>query len=454
MILKDKQHIYMIGIGGISMSGLALILCSWNYEVSGSDMASSPQTEMLENHGVKVFIGQKKENITKDISLVVYTAAIKDDNPELALARNLDIPCIERGEFLGELTKLFQNTIGIAGTHGKTTTTSMVASVFLEANLNPTIQVGAYLDRIKGNYFVGGKDYFIIEACEYCDSYLNFHQKSAIVLNIDDDHLDYFKSIDNIQKSFEKYVSLLPSDGILVLNGDDERCLRLKDATKAKVIVIGSTEGALYSYRDVTFDSDGFATYDVYYKGNKEATISLHVAGMHNVLNSLCCVALCREYGISYEDIQAGLSSFYGAKRRLEYIGTFKGAKIFDDYGHHPTEIRATVNSLVKKTYHESWVVFEAHTYSRFIQHLEEFADALKPFDHIIVTDIYAARETNAFGAKEDDLVKLLDGKAIHLSKTEDIIAYLEKHVQPNDVILTLGAGNVTKIAHQLKEAN
>ena len=177
MILKDKQHIYMIGIGGISMSGLALILRSWDYDVRGSDIASNPQTETLEKHGIKVWIGQKEEKITPDISLVVYTAAIKDDNPELAQARKLNIPCIERGEFLGELTKLFKNTIGIAGTHGKTTTTSMVASVFLEAKLNPTIQVGAYLDRIAGNYYVGGKEYFIIEACEYCDSYLNFHQK-------------------------------------------------------------------------------------------------------------------------------------------------------------------------------------------------------------------------------------------------------------------------------------
>lgn len=450
MNLQDYKHIYMIGIGGISMSGLAEILNHWNFQVSGSDNTTSVQTEMLKNNGITVHLGQKKENITKDIDLVVYTAAIKEDNPELVEARALHIPTMERGNFLGELTKLFPNTIGIAGTHGKTTTTSMVASIFLDANLNPTIQVGAFFDKIKANYYVGGKEYFIIEACEYCDSYLNFHQKSAIVLNIDDDHLDYFKNMENIERSFQKYVSLLPKDGYLILNGEDERCFKLKDYTKAKVITIGSNASFDYSYQNVSFNQDGQPTFDVYSHGIKDTSITLGVTGIHNVLNSLCAIALCRAYDISYDIIKTSLNEFHGASRRLEFLGTLKKTRVFDDYGHHPTEILATINGLKNMHYHESWVIFEPHTYSRLHDHLKEFALALKLFDHVIVIDIYAAREQNNYDIHEEDLVKLLDGKGIYLSCYEDILDYLIQNIGDEDIILTLGAGNVTKIGHKL----
>ena len=238
---KETKHIYMIGIGGISMSGIAEILKEWKYEVSGSDRVESNQTKYLEEHGINVYIGQKKENITKDIDLIVYTAAIKADNPELIEANRLQIPSMERGAFLGEMTKLFSKTIGIAGTHGKTTTTSMVSSVFLAANLDPTIQVGAVLDLLKANYRVGKSPYLIIEACEYKDSFLNFHQESAIVLNIDNDHLDYFKNMENMEKSYHEYVSKLPENGVLVLNIEDEKCRNLADYTRATVVTVGKS---------------------------------------------------------------------------------------------------------------------------------------------------------------------------------------------------------------------
>ncbi len=453
MNIKDYKNIYMVGIGGISMSGIAEILKKWNYNVWGSDWARSGQTDWLENNGIKVNIGQVKENITDEIDLVVYTAAIKQDNPELVRARELGIPTIERGDFLGEITKLFKDTIGIAGTHGKTSTTSMVSYSFLEADLDPSIQVGANLKALNGNYRVGSSDYFIIEACEYCESYLRFKQRSAIVLNIDDDHLDYFKNIDNIKKSFEKYVSLLPSDGYLVLNRDDERCYDLRNSTKAKVITVGKDNKADWYYDNVSYDDDGYPTYDAYYKGELKGTISLRVTGLHNVFNSLCCIALCNEYGIDINIIAKALLKYDGASRRLEYKGMFNGAKVFDDYGHHPTEINATVMGIKNKKYNESWVVFEAHTYSRLVAHLKEFAQSLIHFDHIIIIDIYAAREVNTYNITEDDLIKEINklGKeAIHISNHEDVVKYLKDNVKEGDIILTLGAGNVTKIASLL----
>lgn len=451
--LKNYKHIYMVGIGGISMSGIAEILKHWNYEVSGSDMTKSNQTDWLEQNGIKVNIGQVKENITQDIDLVVYTAAVKQDNPELVKARELNIPTIERGLFLGEITKLFKDTIGIAGTHGKTSTTSMVASSFLEANFDPSIQVGAVLKRIDGNYKVGNSDYFIIEACEYCESYLNFHQRSAIVLNIDNDHLDYFKNIDNIKKSFEKYVLMLPEDGYLILNHDDERCYDLRNSTKAKVITVGFNENADWYYKNVIFDEDGYPTYDAYYHNEYKGTLKLKVAGLHNVFNSLCCVALCDAYGINIQTVAKALLTFDGASRRLEYKGLFNGAKVYDDYGHHPTEIMATVNGIKNKKFNKSWVVFEAHTYSRLQKHLQEFAEALVSFDNIIIIDTYAARETNIYNIKEEDLINELNklGKeAIHISEHNEVVKYLKDNVCEGDIVLTLGAGNVTKIADKL----
>ena len=448
--IKKYKHIYMIGIGGISMSGIAEILRKWDYEVTGSNINQNEQTVWLESSGIKVNIGHSADNITDKYDLVIYTAAIHEDNPEMVKAKELGIPTIERGIFLGELTKLFKDTIGIAGTHGKTSTTSMVANSFLEANLDPSIQVGAVLKSIDGNYRVGNSDFFIIEACEYSDSYLNFKQRSAIVLNIDDDHLDYFKSIDNIEKSFQEYVSHLPEGGFLVLNRDDERCYNLRNHSKATAITVGKSDSADWYYNNVTFDNDGYPTYDAYYKGEKRGTITLRVAGLHNVFNSLCCIALCDAYGIDIEIVKEALLKFDGASRRLEYKGKVNGASIYDDYGHHPTEIKATALGILNKTFNESWVVFEPHTYSRLSEHLDEFADSLKSFDHIIVTKIYAAREINTFNISEEDMIKALEKhgkKAICIMEIDDIVKYLKENVKENDLVLTLGAGNVTKIA-------
>lgn len=453
--LKKYKNIYMIGIGGISMSGLAYILKNWGYSLSGSNNVENNMTNNLIENDIKVYIPHDYNNINNNIDLVVYTAAVKEDNPEMIHARELNIPIMERGEFLGELTKLYKDTIGISGTHGKTTTTSMVSLCFLSANMDPTIQVGSVLKQLNGNYRVGNSDYFIIESCEYSDSFLNFHENSAIVLNMDNDHLDYFKTFDNIKKSFKEYVKHIKN--VLVINGDDKNCLELALHTNAKVLTFGLNENNNYYAKNITFNELGYPSYDLYKDKKFIDRINLSILGEHNVLNSLGCIALCDYYNIKIDDIKKGLLSYTGAGRRFEYKGEFNNASVYDDYGHHPTEIEAVAKSILNKKYNKSWVIFEPHTYSRVKNHATDFAKSLINFDNIIITDIYAAREINEFNVSENDIIKELKklGKeCTHISNYEDIKNYLKDKVNENDLILTLGAGNVTKLSEILINNN
>ena len=455
--LEKNKSIYFIGIGGISMSGIADILKAWGYNVSGSDRQESNVVEKLRENGIRVYIPQTGSNIDDTVDFVVYTAAIKEDNPEMIAAKKRNIPMMERGEFLGEITKLFPDTIGVAGTHGKTSTTSMLSCIFMETDIDPTIQVGSILKNIGGNYRVGKGDTLIIEACEYSDSYLSFKQKSAIVLNIDNDHLDYFKNLDNIKKSFYEYVSHLPSDGYLVMNADDINSVKLEKHTKANVITYAINNRAMFMADNIKYNEEGYASFDVIFTGELLGNVSLSVPGEHNVYNSLAAIALSYMYGISFADIKNGLKKYKGASRRMEYKGLFNGAKVYDDYGHHPTEIEAISKAILKKKYNKSWVIFEPHTYTRVYKHKEDFAKSLKDFDNIIVTDIYAAREKNEYGVKEEDIInelKKYDKYATHISDYEDIKNYLKSKVELGDIILTLGAANVTKIADLLVNKN
>lgn len=354
----------------------------------------------------------------------------------------------------GYITRIYKDTIGIAGTHGKTTTTSMVSLCFLEAGLDPTIQVGAILKQINGNNRVGNSDYFILESCEYVESFLKFSPKSTIVLNIDNDHLDYFKNIDNIKRAFGKYVALLPYDGLLVTNADDPNCLALREATDAKVVTFGiQNEKANFIARNITFDNNGFAKFDVYHNNTFYSEIKLSVPGLHNVLNSLACIALCFEYGIDKYDIKAAILKFTGASRRFELVGSYQNINIYDDYAHHPSEILATANALKNKIYRQSWVIFQPHTYSRTKMLLDDFAKVLTNFDNVIITDIYAAREQNIYDISSEDLVdkiKTLGKDAIYISNFEDIAKYVRERACPNDIILTVGAGTVTEIGKKI----
>ena len=451
--IKKYKKIHMIGIGGVSMSGIAEILHSWGFEVSGSNNSTNENTAKLIEAGIQVKIRHSAENVIGS-DAVVYTAAISSDNPELVHANELGIPTIERSTFLGELTRCFKNTITIAGTHGKTTTTSMVSLCFLEAQKDPTIQVGATLPEIDGNYLVGNSEHFIIESCEYVESFLKFSPKSEIILNIDNDHLDYFKTFDNIKNAFVKYVKLLPDDGLLIVNGDDSNCLDLLQHTNAKCLTYGiSNKNTDFFAVNIAFDENGFAEFDVYNKNSLLGRFKLSVPGMHNVLNSLGCIALCYESGISVEHIQSALLKFKGACRRFEYKGIINGASIYDDYGHHPTEILATAKALMSKKYNKSWVVFQPHTYSRTKNLLTDFAQVLLNFDNVIIIDIYAAREANTYGITSLDLVnkiKEFGKEALYIPDFNECTSYLKSHVDTGDIVLTLGAGTVTQIGDML----
>ncbi len=452
--IKKYKKIHMIGIGGVSMSGIAAILNNWGFIVTGSDWVKSETTDKLNQMGIKVTIGHNLEAIANS-DVIVYSAAIKSDDPEMLEAKRLNIPTIERADFLGEITRCFNDTICISGTHGKTTTTSMISLCFIEALKDPSIQVGAFLKQINGNYKVGNSEHFIIEACEYVESFLKFTPKAEIILNIDNDHLDYFKTFDNIKNAFIKYVKLLPSNGLLIVNGDDSNCLELPKYTDAKAITYGITNKHTNFFAvNITFDNDGFPEFDVYYNDEFFDRIKLSVPGMHNVLNALSCIALCTEYGIDKTAIKTALLKFTGAHRRFEYKGKIKNiASVYDDYGHHPTEIIATAKSLMNKKYNKSWVVFQPHTYSRTKNLLEDFAKALLNFDNIIVLDIYAAREKNTYNISSKDLVdKIISlGKdAKYLPNFEECVSYIKENIEENDIVLTLGAGTITEIGPML----
>ena len=452
--IKKYKNIHMIGIGGVSMSGIAAILKNWGFTVTGSDWAKSETINKLNELDIKVTIGHNLEDVANS-NIVVYSAAIKEDDPEMLEAKRLQIPTIERADFLGNLTRCYQDTICISGTHGKTTTTSMISLCFLEALKDPSIQVGAYLKQLNGNYKVGNSEHFIIEACEYVESFLKFSPKAEVILNIDNDHLDYFKTFKNIKNAFIKYVKLLPDDGILVLNADDTNCLDLAQYTNVKPITYGiQNKEADFRANNIVFDVDGFATFDVYYQNSLFDRIKLSVPGTHNILNALSCIALSTQYGIEKSAIKSALAKFTGAHRRFEFKGKINNnVSVYDDYGHHPTEILAIAKSLSYKKYNHSWVVFQPHTYSRTKNLLEDFANSLLNFDHVIVLDIYAAREKNTYGITSKDLVNQLISigkEAKYIPNFEECASYVKNNVEENDIVLTLGAGTVTEIGPML----
>lgn len=447
--LENYKHIHLIGIGGVSMSAIAETLYSWGYTVTGSDSNQSNFTDKLSQSGIKVTIGHDLTN-SRNADLIIYSAAIKDNDPEMVLARQFSIPIVTRGEFVGYLTRRYSESICVSGTHGKTTTTSMISLCFLEAGLDPTIQVGAVLKQINGNYVVGNSDYFILEACEYMENFLRFSPKAEIILNIDNDHLDYFKNFDNIKKAFAKYSKLVPEDGVLITNADDASCLELRDNVRGKFITYGiKNECANYVAKNIKHNALGFSEFDVFCNSKFYMHVRLSVAGKHNVSNALACIALCSYYCIDKNTIYSALLKFTGAARRQEYVGSYHGISVYDDYGHHPTEIVATSKAIHDKDFNESWVIFQPHTYSRTKNLLDDFAKALLSFDHIIVTDIYAAREQNIYNISSFDLVKRIQdfGKnALYMKDFDEIVSHIKTNAKANDLLLTLGAGTVTEI--------
>ncbi|MCR5271848.1 MAG: UDP-N-acetylmuramate--L-alanine ligase [Lachnospiraceae bacterium] len=446
-------HVHFIGIGGISMSGLAQIMLKAGFTVSGSDAKESALTNELKAMGATINIPQAASNITPDIDVVVYTAAIKEDNPEFAAAKSADLPMLTRSQFLGEIMDNYKIPAGISGTHGKTTTTSMIAQILLEANCDPTISVGGILHSIGGNIRVGQSDVFITEACEYANSFLDFRSKYAIILNIEAEHLDFFKDLDDIRSSFRKFAANTSADGCNIINGEIENYKEIVENLPARYITFGRSEGCDYTAKDITYNENACATYTAVCKGNPLFEVTLSVPGEHNVLNSLSAIAYARELGLSDEAILRGLKNFGGADRRFQKKGSFNGVNVIDDYAHHPTEIKATLTAAKNYPHNRIVCVFQPHTYSRTKAFLGDFADVLGMADIVVLADIYAAREKNTYGIYSTDLLKLLKDKGVeayYFPTFDEIKDFCKKNCLNGDLLITMGAGNVVEIGESL----
>lgn len=453
--LSNKKKLHFIGIGGISMSGLAEIIFNKGYKVTGSDMKHSLTTDHLEEIGIPIFYGHNATNIADDVDLVIYTAAIHEDNPEIQTAKAKGIELMTRSVFLGLLMHHFEYPICISGTHGKTTTTSMLSHALLAANLDPTISVGGILKAIHGNIRIGHSKYFITEACEYCDSFLDFFPRVGVILNIEEDHLDYFKDIQQIRDSFQKFSKKIPQDGFLAVNGEIDNLETFLAPLTCKVETFGLEEKDNWVAKNISYNDKACADFDVYYNGKFMKHIMLHVPGKHNILNALSVCSVCHHLGVDLEVLNHGLEDFSGANQRFEIKGQVDGATIVDDYAHHPTEIAATLEVANNYPHNNLYVVFQPHTYTRTRAFLDDFAKVLSTAQNVIVTDIYAAREKDPGDISSKDIVTKLQNlgkEALYISDFNEIARYLKANLKSNDLIITMGAGNVNQIASLLLE--
>ncbi len=446
-------HIHFIGIGGISMSGLADILFSKGFTVSGSDARESDLTISLRNKGMTINIGQQASNITDDIDVVVYTAAIHPDNPEYTEVIRREIPMLSRAELLGEIMTNYEVAIGVAGTHGKTTTTSMLADIMLAAKLDPTISVGGILPSINGNLRMGSSGNFITEACEYTNSFLSFAPTIEVILNIEEDHLDFFKDLEDIRNSFRKYVNLLPENGLLVINGDIPDVDYIFEDAKCPIVTVGTDASCLYTARDISHDDMGCYSYTLVCDGQDITKVTLGVTGIHNVYNSLAAFAVADALQINTETTVAALAAFNGANRRFQKKGELNGFTIIDDYAHHPAEISATLKVAKECRHNKVICIFQPHTYTRTNAFLKDFAKALSLADSIILADIFAAREQNTIGITSLDLKREIDALGTtciyepDFSRIEELVLSM---AEEGDLVITMGAGDIVKVGENL----
>jgi UDP-N-acetylmuramate--alanine ligase len=463
---NNPKHVHFIGIGGISMSGLAHILIGRHFTVTGSDSKESELTDELIREGAKIAFSQTAANITDDIDVVVYTAAISDSNEELAAAKEKGLPLLTRAQLLGQLMTNYRVAVNIAGTHGKTTTTSMLTQILLEADCDPTVSVGGMLSSIGGNVRVGKSDIFVTEACEYTNSFLSFNPTMDVILNVKADHLDFFSGIEDIRHSFKLFTERLPHHGKLIINSDiDDFSYFYKDSD-CEVITVGSEyDRSVYSAEDIDFDEDGCCSYTL--RVNNAAVIRsdfsddtadgahiiLSVPGLHNVHNSLAAIAAARNLGVSIGVIAAALKHFGGTDRRFQRKGSFNGVTVIDDYAHHPDEIAATLAATAHFKHKRVWCTFQPHTYSRTKALLNEFADALSAADAVVLADIYAAREKDTHEISSKDLARKLTERGVecHYFPTfAEIEDFLRKNCGEGDLLLTMGAGNIYQVGDDL----
>lgn len=450
---QQPAHVHFIGIGGISMSGLAEILLKEGFRISGSDNKESALTDHLEKLGATVFYGQKASNIISGIDAVVYTAAIHDDNDEYREAVSRGLPMLSRAELLGQLMTNYETSVAVAGTHGKTTTTSMLSHILLAGRKDPTISVGGILKAIGGNIRVGGSKVFVTEACEYTNSFLHFFPKIGIILNIDADHLDFFKDLDDIRRSFHRFAGLIPEDGTLIINGEIPNLSEITDDLKCRVITYGNDPSFDYSASRISHDELGEASFDLVRHGAVIDRISLSVSGDHNVSNALASIAAADLLCVSLADSKTGLKEFHGTDRRFEYKGEVNGITIIDDYAHHPTEIKASLTAAHNYPHKKIWCIFQPHTYTRTKLLFPEFVDALTAADHIILAEIYAARETDTLGISSKNIADALTERgcdAYYFSSFSEIQDFCMEKCQKGDLLITMGAGDVVNIGEEL----
>ena len=441
--LVPGKHAHLVGIGGVSMRPLGLVLKDIGMIITGSDMNSSVSTEELQEKGIEVHIGHSAEHI-KGAECIIRTAAVHNDNPEIAAARAQGIPVFERAQAWGVIMQHYQNAICISGTHGKTTTTSMVTHIFLEAGKDPTVMIGGKLPILGAGHRVGQGDDIILESCEYCNSFLNFFPTTAVVLNVEEDHLDFFKDLEDIKASFRKFAELVPENGHILVNGDDANAM---DALKGlPVITFGMHPGYDVYAENI---SDDFRSLDIIADGKKYCHLDLKVIGSHNACNAAAAAAVAWVHGIPAEAVERGLAAFHGAERRMQYKGTVNGAEIYDDYAHHPSELQATINTARLMQPKRLIVVFQPHTYSRTKALFEEFVSVLQSADLCVLAEIYAAREQNTIGISSRDLQKRING-AVFFRTLPQITEYLSSVVSSGDMVITVGAGDIYQVADML----
>lgn len=439
--LQPGKRVHLVGIGGVSMRPLGLVLQGMGITVTGSDMNSSVSTDELIAHGIHVAIGHRAENI-QGADCIIRTAAAHNDNPEIAAARAAGIPVFERAQAWGVIMRSYRNAVCISGTHGKTTTTSMVTHILMEAEVDPTVMIGGYLPMLHAGHRVGQGDTIVLESCEYCDSFLNFYPTLAVILNIEADHLDYFKDLMAIEKSFHTFAGLA-TNGVLA-NGDDQNTI---DALKGmEYVTFGMGEHNRIHAANV---SEDFRSFDVICDGAVYCHLELGVVGRHNTLNALAAAGAAWMLGISGEHTAKGLATFHGAGRRMEFKGTFNGADVYDDYAHHPGELAATIDAVRCMGYKRMILAFQPHTYTRTQALFDDFVKELKLPDQVVLAEIYAARERNTIGISSMDLAKQIPG-AVYCETLPQVTEYLRQNAREGDVILTVGAGDIYRAGEAL----
>lgn len=450
---NNPVSVYFVGIGGISMSGLAEILHQAGFKVSGSDWKESAITKHLEDQGITVHYGENSAHITDNIDCAVLTAAVHEENKEFQAIKAKNIPYLSRAELLGQLMKNYDMPIAISGTHGKTTTTSMVSEVLLAADTDPTLSIGGILKSIGGNIRVGHSGYFVTEACEYTNSFLSFFPKIALILNIDEDHLDFFKDLADIRNSFRRFAELIPAEGTLIINGDIDNYQEITDGLACRVVTFGHSTDCDYYISDLQFAENGGSTFKVHCKEQDAMEMSLCVPGEHNVFNALGAFILSDLLGLDRQVSAKALHDFHGTGRRFEYKGQIGGVTIIDDYAHHPTEITATLQAAKNYPHNTLWCVFQPHTYTRTKALMPEFAQALSLADKVVLADIYAARETDTLGISSEDLQQMildLGAECYYFPSFDEIENFLLEKCINSDLLITMGAGDVHKIGETL----